>query len=284
MKKARNSPVTYRAIPSGSASKSSLTKETALAEREKSGLSQGTQLVQLPHSDEMTEQRHTRIAAYRRLYDHPIPPNLVDAAVEIRFDAAVSWVNKEGQPASAQDKRAAPEVAPRKLVVRKIIPDPPRQRFDAILTSPTPATVDEGLAMCLRERLNMLRRAKSAPVRVGKMLSRSDIATIAIDLLRACRIFHRPPGVHLQSLIGELLEADRPKATSSRQFHARYQATWVLAENPKLGLRVLARLVGVNPSTISMWRRDSEFQRAVDEIRQVLEFVKKNPSRPRRRR
>ena len=222
----------------------------------------------LLHPADAQEFMYLRHSAYGRLYDYPIPPSLIEAAIDIRFGASVTWIAEDGH--TKEGRRAISTVEPRKIAVRKIIPEPPMKPFDALLAEPIPERVDEALAMCLRERLRILRSAGSAPVRVGKMLSRTEIAAVAVDILKGCRVLGRPPGIHLHNLFEELLEVDRPKATAGRQFRARYEATWIMAKKPRIGTRALARLVGVNPSSVLAWRRNPEFQRKVSQIRQLL--------------
>jgi hypothetical protein len=225
------------------------------------------------------ERIHSRLAAYYRLYDHAIPPNLVAALIDLRRDAPVTWVTKNGCQISETEKFAIPVVEPKKY--QKVQTDSRNRNLEAVevpLLTPLPRTADEALAMCLRERLAALRQAPkgSPPVRYGKMLSRSEIATIAVDMLAWCRASSRAPTLHLVSLVKELLEVDRPKASGPENFMARYQASWIDAQLPHIGPSVVARMVGVPTSSVSRWRRDRRFQNDVVQIRDFLNLVREH--------
>jgi hypothetical protein len=133
-------------------------------------------------------------------------------------------------------------------------------------TSSTPKTASEALAMCLRGRLAALRKAGSAPVRSRKMVSSSAIARVAVDMLG---------DGHLPDLIGELLEVDRRKAKGDQKFVERRKAIWIKAQVEGIGVRELAELADVNPSTVTRWMQESEFQREIRDTRSTIEIMKK---------
>src|ERR1700746_1449063 len=95
----------------------------------------------------------------------------------------------------------------------------------------------------LRSLLAPLRAAKNAPVRAGKMLPRSTIATVAVDILQTSQLVGHVPGDELIKLLKELLDVDKQKATADRQFAARYKASWMLAQDENIGTRELERIL-----------------------------------------
>lgn len=128
-----------------------------------------------------------------------------------------------------------------------------------------PKTVGEALACFLSEELSRLRRAKNAPVRVGKLLPRSTIAWIAFDLVTSHELL--PPGPYLRELLFDLLDIARPTEEEIDQYAARYRAACILAQAPELNSEEIARELGVNRSSVSRWRADPKFQEWVSHIR-----------------
>jgi hypothetical protein len=128
-------------------------------------------------------------------------------------------------------------------------------------------TAPEALAYLLRIELRNLKyaekRRKAAPVRTSKLVPRSVIAEIVMDLLDGCSAANEPPGPFLNELFRELLDVGTDKHGKPRQFEAQEQAASIIAQHPTVPTRELARVVKVNASTVSRWRRSSEFQARV---------------------
>ena len=101
------------------------------------------------------------------------------------------------------------------------------------------------------------------------MLSRTDIAEIATDLLGDCVGVGYAPGRELENLIRQLLNADKPRLKADREFSARYTAAQIDAQASP-SVRQLARAVGVNPSSVTRWRRDPAYQADVEEKRRYF--------------
>jgi hypothetical protein len=146
-------------------------------------------------------------------------------------------------------------------------------------------TASEALAYFLRTELRNLKYAekkrKAAPVRRSKLVPRSVISEIAMDLLDSCT---DAPGPFLNQLVRELLNVGTDKHGEPRQFEAQEQAASIVAQYPTVPTRALARVVKVNPSTVSRWRRSSEFQARVEEHKQIHEELartKKSDEQPR---
>jgi hypothetical protein len=128
----------------------------------------------------------------------------------------------------------------------------------------------------LRAALSTLQKKMSvegaAPVRVGGELPQSVISELAADLLEGCHDNGVPPGLELTLLIRELLSASKQKSGMSRKVRQREDAIFALALHPEIGVRELAKIVGVAPSTVSKWiRDDQEFMQWVGEIRGYIE-------------
>src|SRR5262249_28174103 len=117
----------------------------------------------------------------------------------------------------------------------------------------------EAMSFFLRMELRNLKSAekkrKGAPVRASKLVPRSVIAEIAMDLLEGCVAADEGPGPFLIELFRELLNVGTDKHGEPRQFEAQEQAASIVAQYPTVPTRELARVVKVNPSTVSRWRR-----------------------------
>jgi hypothetical protein len=129
-------------------------------------------------------------------------------------------------------------------------------------------TASDELALFLRISLRELKHAErtgnAAPVRTQELIPRSVIAEIATDLLGSCEFWNYSPGPHLNVLIRELLNVDTDKHGATRHVDAQEQASFIIAQNPTVHTRELARRLDVNASTISRWRRSPEFKEKVE--------------------
>ena len=88
----------------------------------------------------------------------------------------------------------------------------------------------------------------------GEFLSDSLIGNFAYRMLRACNQTDLPPPKVLVDLMQLLLDQSRPPAKSERRYVQRLEAINYLKDNPKAGIREIARAVRVSPSTISRWK------------------------------
>jgi hypothetical protein len=138
-------------------------------------------------------------------------------------------------------------------------------------------TASEALAFFLRMDLRDLKHAEknrnAAPVRTLNLVPRSLIAEIAVNLLESCERWTRPPGTLLNSLIRELLNLDQDRHGMPREAEAQVRATWILAQDPTVRTRELARDLHVNASTVSRWRRSPKFKQLVEQKKQALNRV-----------
>jgi hypothetical protein len=122
------------------------------------------------------------------------------------------------------------------------------------------------VALWLRDELNKLRDSKKAT------LPRVEIADLAITMLEQ-RGFHRigdnslSRGVNLLSLLRELLEVDRHRKKIAPNEKLRMAAMIdgiSFQEFGKfLGVRELARRVGVRPRAIVDWRRSATYHKEI---------------------
>jgi hypothetical protein len=205
------------------------------------------------------ERTNVRNAVFDELYKHSIPGVLIDAVRRFSSTAKVSLATGDDNPAScanSENKELAGNHSGKALV-----------------------TVDEALACYLRKHLSKI-RSRSAHVRQRKMLPKSVIATVAMDMVTIRATFAQPLGLQLLSLLKELLEVDRPKLDSAREFLARHYASWILAQDDTMGTRLLANLLGVNASSVSRWRKDCEFNKEVDKHRKFVELATKQGKWP----
>lgn len=138
-------------------------------------------------------------------------------------------------------------------------------------------TASEALAFFFRMSLRELKQAekirRAAPVRTLGFVPRSLIAEIAMDLLASCETWGYPPGHFLNNLVRELLNLEHDRQGMSRDVETQERAATILAQNPTAGTRTLARILKVNASTISRWRRSSEFKRKVERAAETLKQI-----------
>jgi hypothetical protein len=212
-----------------------------------------------------------RVATFDELRGRQIPENLIEAVRAWRLDAVVTYMDEEGKV------RQLPQ---------DLIKTIRAWRLDEFMTwmdgahgksdelSLPGQTASDSLARCLRRELRELRRAGGAPVRSGKMIARSTISAVAIDMLETHHLVGHTPG-QLVELIKELLEADKPKLAAPRKFAARDEAAWALAQDASFSTRELARTLGVEASSVSRWQRDPRFRGAVQRRREWIEDLKR---------
>jgi len=132
------------------------------------------------------------------------------------------------------------------------------------------------LRICLRDLEYAVRRGNSAPVRTEKLVPRSVIAWVATDLLGNCGVWNYSPGPHLNTLIRELLNVDTDKAGAIRHVEEQKEASFIIAQDPTVPTRELARQLGVDASTISRWRRSPEFKKEVERAERRIAWRKSN--------
>jgi hypothetical protein len=162
------------------------------------------------------------------------------------------------------------------------------KRVSKLLDLPIPSTAGELLALILYEHLQDLKAAikatrsgesSKAPVRGRKMIPRSAIAHVAIELLEDCRTEGYPPDPHLTRLIRALLDREAGLLDHKRNYSARPIAAQILAQVP-MGIRQLAKVVGVSPSTVTEWLKDAEFRQEVENWRAWAKIQKKIETMP----
>jgi hypothetical protein len=127
----------------------------------------------------------------------------------------------------------------------------------------------EPIASWLRKELKELREKEkivsAAPVLNGKTLSRSVIADLAMTMVELCA---SQPGENLICLLQELLGVDRHRASQADkpieafQKAAQFDAQLAI-QGKRIGVRPLAKIVSVDISTISRWRRNPDYNEAV---------------------
>ena len=118
----------------------------------------------------------------------------------------------------------------------------------------------DAVAVWLRGELNKLRDSKTAT------LARVDIADLAITMLEQLADgFHRI-GENLLSLLRELLEVDRHRRRIAPNPKLRMAAMidgMALESGEVIGVRELARRVGVRPRAIVDWRRSAIYYKEI---------------------
>jgi hypothetical protein len=116
------------------------------------------------------------------------------------------------------------------------------------------------VALWLRGELNKLRDSKKAT------LPRVEIADLAITMLEQLADGFDGIGENLLSLLRELLEVDRhrKKIAPNEKLRRAAMIDGMALENGEfLGVRELARRVGVSPRAIVDWRRSAIYHKEI---------------------
>lgn len=134
---------------------------------------------------------------------------------------------------------------------------------DEVLTALEQGQADtkEVAAAALRELVKKYRNQKRV-LPVG-------VRDAALTLLEKS---DQPPGPDLMALLGEVLELDKHRIRWEAKANERQDhAVWAEAHNPDIGVRELARTVGVDPSTVRDWHKDPSYLERVENMRCMLE-------------
>jgi len=197
------------------------------------------------------QREHLRAAAFNRLREEEfIPRELIDLVEGYKESVPVQLLGRR----EAQGLRLIIKQAGKKTKPRDALP------------------ASEALAFVLRIMLRELKQAerkRDAPARTLKLLPRSVIGEVALDLLESCQLWRWPPGPFLCELLRELLNLDHhPEAAPNADIQE--QIAFVVAQHPSIKTRELYRMFGINPGTISRWRRSSAFIQSVNAWTKVL--------------
>jgi hypothetical protein len=212
-----------------------------------------------------------RIGLFNELRKHAIPTAVVDAVKSLEWHRPARWVTPTGKKPQKGEK-AILRLKPRQKKFRPTTTEEQEYRealskFDAAFEVPGFAgNAGEVLAYCLLNELRSLGDGRNSPVRTHGKLSRSVIAAAAVTLFED----QDPEGSFLTELLRELLLVKVPSAEETRQFQAREAATQIIARAPHLGIRAIAGAVGVNPATVSRWRKEPSFVAKVEKFREIL--------------
>jgi hypothetical protein len=117
----------------------------------------------------------------------------------------------------------------------------------------------------LRKLRNSERVTGAAPVLTRSALSRLTISDLAITMLQ---FLNEAPGTNLICLLQELLDVDRHRARRATEPGEAFVGAAIEEARGNLtgksyGVRQLAKLARVNPSTISRWRRLDAYRKEV---------------------
>jgi len=197
---------------------------------------------------------------------NPLFHPLVEAVQAGNVAAEVFWCTTDGFAPKPGDT-AFPLVAPQKFdrgLAEWHLAQSPVRYDQNYQPGDYPSEAGEALAMVLLWQFWRLRDNSRGSAEALGLLSRSSISFVCMEIMRLRK---GPQGSHLLDLVSALLETDRPRLGSSKEFQARRDAAWLCAQDPELGPRQLARIVEVNASTVSRWLRDPSFRHEIDGAR-----------------
>ena len=140
-------------------------------------------------------------------------------------------------------------------------------------------TALDALAYILRTEMRRHRYARKteggALVRLRGYLEQSLIAEIAMVLLIESRASRRSPSLMLLSLFGDLINPGRlAKYRNAPEAGQRNSALILVGREESLGVRKLARRVGVSASTASRWLKDKSFLEEAKQRNTLLKGIR----------
>jgi hypothetical protein len=144
----------------------------------------------------------------------------------------------------------------------------PKKAADRALVDPD-AKSKERVVRWLRGELEKLRTAErrvgEAPVLRGAGLSRLTIADFAMTMVQ---FLEEAPGENLICLLQELLDVDRHRKALAELpgdlfIRAAMAEARARLQGKTYGVRELANLISVDPSTITRWRRSTEYEQEI---------------------
>ena len=117
---------------------------------------------------------------------------------------------------------------------------------------------------------------QGAAVRYYGAMPRTIISDLAMDLLLDYRLRKQSPDDELVDLLAELLGTSSRIIEFSKNFEERRVAVHIIAQTEpnEFSLRLLAKEIGVNHTTIYRWMKDEAFKNEVKELRK---FYKRLP-------
>ena len=139
--------------------------------------------------------------------------------------------------------------------------------FDAIHRGDVKAI--EAIAAWARIQLARIRAAQKPGGRGARTLEPSlpTISDLAVTLMES---LEDPPGLELIALMRELLDVDAHRKLHERRVEIEFRFDAAAErearsslQGKELGVRALAKSMGVAPATITKWRKSKQFQAAV---------------------
>lgn len=211
-----------------------------------------------------------RIELFRRLREFEIPSAVIDAVESLEWSRAARWVTPSGKKPQSGEKAILRLMPKKKLRMTANDQEEYKEayrKFDAAFEVPGFAgNAGEVLALCLLKELRSLGDGRNSPVRTRGKLARSVIAAAAITLLED----QADDGTFLTELLRELLSVKLPSPEDTRHYQARQAAAQIAAQAPHLGVRAIAAAVGVDPGTVSRWRKQPSFVAKAEMFQKIL--------------
>jgi hypothetical protein len=224
----------------------------------------------LPESSmSLDDYDHRRTAAFDVLRKKTEIPDLLITLVERHKEQTRVRLTAEKPPeknALRFGVRLDGAAPPRDLAAELARQRAAHQRMMAKEDEEGSLPASEAIALFLRMGLRDLKYAErrgTSKARGPKLIPRSAIAEIAVDLLQSADIWGYSPGKELTHLFRELLNLENTRQGHPRRLDAQEEAVQILASNPDAGVTELADEVGVNKSSVSRWRKQPSFQARV---------------------
>ena len=123
-----------------------------------------------------------------------------------------------------------------------------------------------GEAIC-EVLLSHLAEARSTRVRGSQCIPESAIARAAVELLKWRGTHNLPPERALIDLIAKLMHVDGSDASAPKNRNARYDAAHLFSENPTISISRVAKLTGMDKSSVSKMIKSDGFKKEVEELK-----------------
>ncbi len=107
----------------------------------------------------------------------------------------------------------------------------------------------------VERRDRLVQDGSASPVRRGVALPESLVNNWLYRMVKRCHLNGLAPPQELVNLLQYQLKQDRPPHNRPKSGYRKELVREYMAKNPNEGIRSIARRFGVNPSSVSRWKK-----------------------------